>query len=344
MATTTKFDDKHIFSEFEDAERLGLIKEIVRQDPLLANIPRCSFFPLWFSNISMLRELVAGGQTDTGFRLRWNLLGWTSFTDVPGILAGSKQLPEDEQGGRREASQSPQGRSDLNPARNSQVLDRDGNKCVLTKHGRTTLQIAHIVLYKVHTSQQEGFWRWMEPFWGVDEVRRWKTQILGAGETFDTEKVQNMMALACHVDIYWDQPICAFRPIRVNGDNTRMDIAFHWLPLPDKKTRRIDKVPIDEHPYPGMYERTGFTDSPGENISVFDMKTRVVIPSGHIFTITTDDPVQKPLPSFQLLELQWILTRIAAMQGAGGDEDSDMDYDGDSVANYNDDDGLSIIV
>lgn len=38
--------------------------------------------------------------------------------------------------------------------------------------------------------------------------------------------------------------------------------------------------------------------------------------SGRIFTIKTDDPQNQPLPSFELLDLLWKLTRIRAMRGA----------------------------
>lgn len=62
------------------------------------------------------------------------------------------------------------------------------------------------------------------------------------------------------------------------------------------------------------------------------METLAVIPSGHVFTITTNDPVNKPLPSFQLLEMQWHLRRISAMQGAGENDESGIDSDGDDIA------------
>jgi len=47
-----------------------------------------------------------------------------------------------------------------------------------------------------------------------------------------------------------------------------------------------------------------------------------------------DDPIKKPLPSFELLELQWFLQRVQGMAGAADvnweepwlDTDSDSDY------------------
>jgi len=53
------------------------------------------------------------------------------------------------------------------------------------------------------------------------------------------------------------------------------------------------------------------------------------------FTLTTDDPVNKPLPSFKLLHMQWILQRITAMSGAAIDpsllnDDDHMSSNGDT--------------
>jgi hypothetical protein len=52
--------------------------------------------------------------------------------------------------------------------------------------------------------------------------------------------------------------------------------------------------------------------------------------------MTTTDPATHSLPLEELLTIQWNLSRIAGIQGAGEDEDSededsDLDSDGDSV-------------
>jgi hypothetical protein len=53
------------------------------------------------------------------------------------------------------------------------------------------------------------------------------------------------------------------------------------------------------------------------------------IESGDIFTLTTDNPRKRPLPSLELLEMQWILQRITAMSGAAGTPEIDWDDDDD---------------
>ena len=55
------------------------------------------------------------------------------------------------------------------------------------------------------------------------------------------------------------------------------------------------------------------------------------IQSGDCFELQTDDPIQKPLPNFELLELQWFLQRIQGMAGAVDvDWEAWLDTDSDS--------------
>jgi hypothetical protein len=56
MATPNE-DTKHIFSEFDDAERQRLIDEFLVQNPDLANISRFRLFMLWFSDLETLRAI-----------------------------------------------------------------------------------------------------------------------------------------------------------------------------------------------------------------------------------------------------------------------------------------------
>ena len=129
----------------------------------------------------------------------------------------------------------------------------------------------------------------------------------------NTEQVKNLMTLSTPIRAYWEGGACTFRPIRVNDDKTKMDIAFHWMPPRDNSVRMTDRVPINVNPYGRGHE--GFRENPGNNNPVVHMESDFVIPSGYIFTVTTDDPSEKPLPSFALLTLQWNLRRIAATQG-----------------------------
>jgi len=57
-------------------------------------------------------------------------------------------------------------------------------------------------------------------------------------------------------------------------------------------------------------------DHSDNKTSIFRQDSGQRIKSGDYFKIQTDDPDKKPLPSFELLELQWFLRRIQGMAGA----------------------------
>src|SRR3954447_4707576 len=66
-----------------------------------------------------------------------------------------------------------------------------------------------------------------------------------------------------------------------------------------------------------------------------DGSTPRFIRSGETFDFTTKDPKKLPLPSMELLEMQWVLQRLVGMSGAAGWPSLD-DIDDDSVENEDD--------
>ncbi|KAI3113455.1 hypothetical protein CBS147333_2893 [Penicillium roqueforti] len=213
------------------------------------------------------------------------------------------------------------------------ALTRDGNACVLTKFGIHGLHVSHILPFKLNNSSREIEWSILEGFWGVDRVMKWKAEIMTIDDNdgkVDTERVQNLITFMALVHTYWDNTLYALRPISINTKKTSMEVAFHWLPAPGKITKKAsDSIETMRHPFP--HDINSFTESPGENICLIHGEMRSLIRSGHIFTLETDDPKSKPLPSMELLELQWIRHRIAAMRGAAEDDESEIDSDDDSV-------------
>ncbi|KAJ5958311.1 uncharacterized protein N7479_005461 [Penicillium vulpinum] len=377
-------DEKNIFSEFEDEERKQLVAEIITQDPSLATLPRSSFFSLWFSDIRILRHFAKVQEEDPTFAWRTYTLGNVNGDDIPGIVAGGKQVNKSSSKGKASfesrlprAFQGPASRSrsmspekahpglrdrSINLPRTSwddhpapphgqapclvqpdrqkrddvikkKCLERDDARCILTKRDQPGLHCAHIVPFKLNGfSASHSSWSWLRVFWGREVADKWMAELLNGSNQpnlFNTEQVKNLITLGSQEHNYWDNGIFAFRPVRTYQQNTKMDIAFHWLP-PRGSEKQTDHIPTLSHPYPSHPQ--GYGTSPGGNRYLFHCETLNVIPSGHIFTVTTSNPVTHPLPSEELLTMQWHLSRIASMQGAGEDEDSDLDSDGDSVA------------
>ncbi|KAJ6049682.1 uncharacterized protein N7446_006990, partial [Penicillium canescens] len=213
----------------------------------------------------------------------------------------------------------------------SASLQRDGYMCVVTKLGQPTLQSAHILPSKLNREEIESeTWGTLKMFFGPEQVAALKSEILGNDNRVNAEYVSNFITLSVQVHQWWDRAMIAFRPVWMNEDKAEMDVTFHWLPLCDQTQKRSEKVPISAHPYPS--QRQGWTKGPSDRLRLFDVVTEQVIRSGFIFRITTSSAEKRPLPSWELMSLKWNLSRIAAMQGAGEEEDSDIDSDGGSVA------------
>ncbi|CAI7611692.1 unnamed protein product [Penicillium palitans] len=212
-------------------------------------------------------------------------------------------------------------------------LERDNDRCILTQRDQPGLQCAHIIPFKLNGfSAHDNTWRWLQTFWGQDLANKWIAELLCGSDQpnrLNTEQVKNLITLGSQEHNYWDNGLFAFRPVRTYQQNTKMDIAFHWLP-PRGTEKQTDSIPTLSHPYPSQPQ--GYSRSPGGNRYLLHCETLNVLISGHIFTVTTANPVTHPLPSEKLLTMQWHLSRIASMQGAGEDEDSDLESDGDSVA------------
>lgn len=70
------------------------------------------------------------------------------------------------------------------------------------------------------------------------------------------------------------------------------------------------------------------SDCVGECSKLYDFQVDQEITSSTIIRFETDNPVERPLPSWDILELQWLLHRITAMSGASEEYEDDCDDDG----------------
>lgn len=144
-------------------------------------------------------------------------------------------------------------------------------------------------------------------------------------------RVSNLIILELQAHEYWDRAHFAFRPVCINETKTKMHLAFHWVPfvkdgpleIPNKRT---ECVPTEVHIFSHPYCRPII--DPGKNNILFHTQTLNPI----VFSRSPRMTQRPPLPSMELLQLKWNLSRIAAMQGGGGDEDSYDDSDGDSIS------------
>lgn len=94
-------------------------------------------------------------------------------------------------------------------------------------------------------------------------------------------------------------------------------MEFHWLQDSVYELRDLRTPPANPARLDGTTRQT----------RLFDCGTKRCICSGDILTFTTEDPEKWPLPSVDLLYMQWVLNRLVALAGAADVTDEELDPD-----------------
>lgn len=178
------------------------------------------------------------------------------------------------------------------------------------------MERAHIFPYSLGQRSQsalEVFWYTLENFWSEERVAAWKSAITGPD---GTETCANLMSFATHAHAAWGKAFFALKPISLSEDCKTMEVQVFWL---EKNSFAASTDVI-----PGRLSSADLCSGP-KQFKLFDCETDGLIRSGHLITVSTDDPELRPLPSMALMEMQWVLHRALAMSGAA--EAPEYDYD-----------------
>lgn len=105
----------------------------------------------------------------------------------------------------------------------------------------------------------------------------------------------------------WGKARFAFEPVEISEDRETLTMRFWWLPL-GTVSRQVWMCDRPSLP-------SDLRSSP-RNSKLWDCDTDAPIYFGHLITLTTEDPETMLLPSFELLHMQWVLNRVAAIVGA----------------------------
>lgn len=116
---------------------------------------------------------------------------------------------------------------------------------------------------------------------------------------------------------------------KLTPDRKRLTVEFFWLP-----TRVSSDFSSASH-VPTCFKAEAdctYKSDGSEGALIFKpadptRRTGVRIESGDTFDLMTDDPVTRPLPSRELLEMQWILHRVRALKGAADIDDDEYGTD-----------------
>ena len=187
--------------------------------------------------------------------------------------------------------------------------------------------MAHIYPSGINSERNSDlFWTILGLYWSSERCGQWKISI---STEKGTEICENIITMAPSVHAYWSAALFALKPLKMAEDKKSMEVQFFWLP----KIDRQPLVPLTHRP-----ELPADLQGSVENVKLFNCETEEKICSGDKFTLRTNDPEITPLPSLELLEMQWLLHRLTALCGGIGDDgdadDSDDDDDDDDVTYY----------
>ena len=139
-------------------------------------------------------------------------------------------------------------------------------------------------------------------FWSDTRGARLQA-ILGDESRIDS--IANVICLTPLLHHWWGLAIVGFEPLEKLPNGTR--VRIRWL----RKTSFTvkDSVPLDTNPNDHLH-----LPAIEGSFGIRDLRSGHPIPDGSIFDFTAESPAMEV--SYELLELQWDLLRMAALCGA----------------------------
>ena len=176
------------------------------------------------------------------------------------------------------------------------------------------------------------FWSLLSLYWGYDKAERWKRQIFPFFDDPDigVDEVFNLICLSPDAHDLWNQGAFALRPLD-GSDEYKLEVEFVWQTRykhpPSSKVDLLTELASSQ----GLYASPTRLDIADTGILVWtefsNPPKSTHLFSGARFTFTTDDPDERPLPSKDLLEMQWALQRVTAMAAAAEEQFYEGSYD-----------------
>ena len=199
--------------------------------------------------------------------------------------------------------------------------------------GRTLPDACHIYPYcllrKQKADLRRKFWDILETFWSKDQIKTWQNELFSNPDGNGKETATNIICLSKDAHAYWNKGYFAIQPTFLSPDKKKLIITFFWQAK--FKGDSDENVNLQIQP-PSTRD---LLDNGEQGTCLTTVSNLHLIKSGERFVLTTDDPVKLPLPSFELLRLQFFLQRVSGMAGAAEPLDlegwSDDDAAGDAA-------------
>ena len=150
------------------------------------------------------------------------------------------------------------------------------------------------------------------------------------------DTVFNLICLSPDAHALWNEGAFALRPLD-GSDDYRLEVEFVWQTRYKHPSNMVDLL-MEPASSQGLYASSRHLESIDTETLAWTEYSNPpqfkALFSGAKFTFTTTDPVKRPLPSKELLDMQWALQRLTAMAAT----DEEQFYEGshnDSMSNCN---------
>ncbi|KAJ5099748.1 hypothetical protein N7532_006749 [Penicillium argentinense] len=155
-----------------------------------------------------------------------------------------------------------------------------------------------------------SIWRYIEVFWDQSTTQRWRDAVFNnpSNATNATSGSSSLICLRNDLAYGFKSGQYGLRPVELSQDKRELEVEFHWLPreshgfgdLVDMRKQPLSYKDLDN------FEGLKFSPTGSDEL----------VKSGHRFKLVTNDPYQRPLPDFDLLDMAWHFSRIVAMSSA----------------------------
>jgi hypothetical protein len=204
--------------------------------------------------------------------------------------------------------------------------------------------VAHIIPFSLQSTLKQSetrkldnrnwFWRVIKMMYTEDEVQEIKKAAGAIGNPSSglAQRLDNLLSLNNFAHRRWTMGHFAFEPIprKPEDENRKQSMIFHWLPTIKFSGTITSEIHPEHEEGPADSSNIAFL---GDRLYRADGER---ICSGQRIDMTTTDPERLPLPSYELLRLQWDMQRLLHLSGGAEplelSDDSDDDDDGYSLA------------
>jgi hypothetical protein len=209
-----------------------------------------------------------------------------------------RKLDTGKEPGTKSTTETKRTKEDL--AAQHEVKTWHDGQCVLT--GGQFPEGAHILPVKITRHEGiEDFWKQLRLFWSWKKVDKWKAAIEEKGY-----EVKNILPLRVDAHRLWDRRQFTIRPINDPQEpERRLFLQVVWLKGFDRK-KGIVKGDPDYRKIAIVDQRCG------------DSEQAPYIKTGDIYELVTSDSVLFPLPSSEILRLQYALHCLMSSLTAAG--------------------------